>query len=173
MKSNFAVRAEKFMNDFYSWAVENYGNRFWGSLYMINDVVEAYNDTHRRNVKVYNGAVRAVLVTSDYVIKWDYADDDDVNCYGGCDQEYEAYEQIVKGSNYEYLFAEVVRIYVGNMAFNIMPRIANTAYECKHKELAEYLSCDEYYWLIRNFGDLHRGNWGLKNGYPIITDYAG
>jgi len=172
MKSDYTVRAEKFIHNFYEWFVDNYGVGMWDDLGIIYDAVDTYNEIYNRKIKVFNGAVRVTLVTSDYVVKWDYGTEEDIEIYGGCEQEAENYETIVAGSRYEHYFAKVTRVYEGNMMFIIMPRIGRVEYTSKTRELYECIPKCEWMWIQKRFGDLHRGNWGLKNGHPIITDYA-
>lgn len=161
MKSNYVVRAEKFMKSFYPYMRK----------YKIYMAVTRFNEEHHRAVKFCAGSVRRVLVTSDYVIKWDY-DKGNSKLYGGCNDEYKRYQKI-KDSEYSYLFAEITPIKIKNRIFYVMPRITSLAsehYEC----IEDVLKPDEleYIFDILGLEDIHDENWGYLHNQPIIIDYA-
>lgn len=84
MKSNYVVRAIKFLNK-----IVPYLNKY-NSVYT---AISAFNFDNRRAVKVGRGAVRYALLTSDYVVKWDY-DADNACTFGGCKEEYEIWKEV-------------------------------------------------------------------------------
>jgi hypothetical protein len=71
---------------------------------------------HHRHVRVCNGASRIALVTSDYVIKWDY-NKRGVSSWGGNVQEVEMYK-IAEKAGYSYLFAELTSVWRNGILFN-------------------------------------------------------
>ena len=86
MKSNYIVRAIKFLNKIVPYLDK------YNSVYT---AVAVFNSENRRAVKVEMGAVRYALLTSDYVVKWDY-DADNACIFGGCKEEYEIWKEVKK-----------------------------------------------------------------------------
>lgn len=163
MKSNYVVRATKFMESFFPY-MRKYKNN-------INIAVTEYNEHYHRAVRVCQGAVRRVLVTSDYVIKWDY-DQANSKCFGGCREEYKKYQEI-KDSYYSYLFAEITPIEIKGHVFYVMPRVKALGIDC-NQYIDEVLTEDEYEYVfdVAEIGDVHDENWGYLDGKVKIIDYA-
>ena len=88
----------------------------------VRDKIATFNYQNHRNVIVGNGLSRIALITSDYVVKWDY-DEDEVNIIGGCEDEIELYA-LAKEDGFEYLFAKITRYQYNDRTFYIMPRIS-------------------------------------------------
>ncbi len=164
MKTSYIVRAKKFINTIFPYIYSCHN-----SVAMVRRIIDNYNMDHRRNIIVCHGATRIVLVTSDYVIKWDY-DEYNVNKYGGCAREYDVYS-LACNEGYEYLLAECTSIEKEDMIFNIMPRYNMREDEYK-PYFEEVLNDDECKWLEENIGDLHDNNYTIVNGTIIIIDYA-
>ena len=53
-----------------------------------------------------------------------------------------------------------------------MPRIHNIREGRDEETLYAYLNDEEYDFITSYFDDLHGGNFGFKNGAPVIVDYA-
>ena len=165
MKSDYRIRAKKFLRsifpyiDGYMWDVDE-----------VEYQVEKYNYDKSRHVSVRCGSARIALITSDYVIKWDY-DNDCVEEIGGCDDEYYAYQEAVK-AGYEYLLAEATLIEYNGFSFMIMPRIKNIGGENNGGDIQAYLTWDEYKWVKKFNKDIHSYNWGIRNGKACLIDYA-
>ena len=165
MKNSYVVRAQKFIKQILPFLSDMHDPS------IVDREVWEFNFKHNRKVKVDYGAVRICLITSDYVVKWDYDEEYVLEC-GGCEKEFEVYDE-VKADGYEYLFAESNRFEYQGMVFNIMPRIKRTGYRDKKMDIGDLLTMDEWNYVRYNItNDLHRGNWGLKNGRPVIIDYA-
>ena len=162
MKSNYVLRATKFMEAFYPY-MRKYRN--------LTEAVEVFNEEKHRAVEWRSGAVRRVLVTSDYVIKWDY-NKGNSRTFGGCREEYKKYLE-VKDSDFSYLFAEITPIRVHNRTFYVMPRVRMLGYDCE-EYFYDTINKDEYDFLndVACVGDIHDENWGYYHGQPTIIDYA-
>lgn len=160
MKSDYITRAANFMESFYPYLYK----------YEIEKAVSYFNSDKHRKVIYKHGAVRRVLITSDYVVKWDY-DIKNSKCFGGCAQEYKRYIEL-KDSDYGYLFAEITPIKVRNRMFYVMPRIDYLGTDVG-QDIYEALSYDEYEFICDAcIGDVHDENWGYLDGEPLIIDYA-
>lgn len=160
MKSNYIVRAQKFMETFYPYMRK----------YRIGDAVNHFNEDKHRAVQCRQGAVRRVLITSDYVIKWDY-DKRNSKTFGGCREEYKKYQK-VKDDYYGYLFAEITPIKVRNRTFYVMPRVKSLGVD--HDEWIDNVLNESEWDYIESVGvgDIHDENWGYLHGRPVIIDYA-
>lgn len=163
MKSDYRARATYFLHSIFPY-IEN-------ALTDVNEIEECvknYNHDHSRKVKVMWGSARIALLTSDYVIKWDY-DEENVKEVGGCLDEYDAYMR-AKQEGFDYLLAETTLIIVNNILFSIMPRINGVG--PYHGDIKEYLTGVELKWLYNFNKDIHCYNWGIRNDKPCIIDYA-
>ena len=69
MKSSYIDRAKKFIAQIYPYIIAYVKNN---TVYHYERAVRAFNIEHHRKVKVHNGAVRVVFITSDYVVKLVY-----------------------------------------------------------------------------------------------------
>lgn len=160
MKSNYVIRATKFMEQFYPYLYK----------YNIEKAVTLFNNDKHRSVIYRHGIARRVLITSDYVVKWDF---DKKNCkvFGGCVDEYNRYLKL-KDTNYFYLFAEITPIRIKNRTFYVMPRVDYLGVDV-NKDIYEVLEPDEYDFICDyGIGDIHDENWGYFHGVPLIIDYA-
>lgn len=167
MKSDYRTRAFHFLKSIFPY-IQN--NLF--SDWDISRAVKLYVSDHpSRRVSFEEGSARFALITSDYVIKWDY----DAECVaeiGGCEREAEVYKMACD-AGYEYLFAETTLITYCGYTFSIMPRIKAIGPKCHKYTLKEMLSYDELNW-IKSIGliDFHDWNWGIRHNQPVIVDYA-
>lgn len=165
MKNSYVVRAQKFIKQILPYLSDMHNPS------TVDRDVWVFNFNRNRKVKMDFGAVRICLMTSDYVVKWDYDEEYVPEC-GGCEKEFEVYDE-VKADGYGYLFAESNRFEYQGIVFNIMPRIKKTGYRDKKMDIDDLLTADEWNYVRYNItNDLHKGNWGLKNGRPVIIDYA-
>ena len=165
MKSDYRIRAKKFLKSIFPY-IDGYMWDFDEVMYQ----VEKYNYDKKRHVIVSRGSARIVLITSDYVIKWDY-DSDYVEEIGGCDDEYLAYQEATK-AGYSYLFAEATLIEYNGFSFMVMPRIKRIGRSNNGGDIKAYLTPDEYEWVFKFNNDLHSYNWGIRNGKACLIDYA-
>ena len=165
MKSDYRVRAMNFLRSIFPY-IE-------GCMWDFDDVkyqVEKYNDDKKRHVLVSCGSARIALITSDYVIKWDY-DSGCVNEIGGCDDECRAYRE-AKRAGYEYLLAEVTPVSYQGLSFVIMPRIEKVGRYYNGGNIQLFLTREEYEWVFKFDKDIHSYNWGIRNGKACLIDYA-
>lgn len=130
------------------------------------DDVDKFNTMYHRKVEVFHGATRIVLVTSDYVVKFDFGMA--VYDYGGCEDEVNMYN-VALGAGYAHLFAPITRIVVHGYKFYVMPRVHGVGHIY---EPWNNIDWDDWVWLNDHVGDLHNNNWGILHNTPIVIDYA-
>ena len=117
MKSDYRIRAERFIAEIYPYICEFPTSR----MYYRKAIARFNHEHHNRRVECSNGAVRIALITSDYVVKFDY-EPEEAHEYGGCEDEVNFY-QFATEMGFQHLFAEVTPfVYKGHM-FCIMPRV--------------------------------------------------
>lgn len=165
MKSDYRVRASRFIKSILPY-IENV-------MFDVSEVEERvanYNRDKSRKVEVVYGSARIALITSDYVVKWDY-DMDCVKDIGGCEDEYNAY-LYAKSKGYDYLLAETSLVVIHGQIFSIMPRIRNIGPQHHKGEINKYLTNDELNWVYNFDRDIHHYNWGIRHGKACLIDYA-
>ena len=165
MKSSYLVRATRFLHAIYPYICDDLTD--W---YHVRNGVDNFNRDRTRNVELSNGSARMALITSDYVVKWDY-DEEAVKEIGGCVDEWELYQDAVM-DGYEYLLAKTDLVVIEGHTFSIMPRIRNIGAQHHHGDIEDYLTFDEYRWLLGMVSDLHSWNWGIVNNKACVIDYA-
>jgi len=132
--------------------------------------VDAFNRDYHRAVRFEHGLTRAVFITSDYVVKFDFGRQNDIDRFGGCESECSLYAE-AKREGYAYLFAEIHRICVGGKVAYCMPRVRGIGRG--EDDVWMYLSEEECDWLNdHGVGDVHYMNYGFRNNRPCIIDYA-
>lgn len=164
MKSDYRVRARRFLETIYP-LIANHLN----SPYECKRIIRTYNTQHSRRISVGYGVARIAIVTSDYVIKFDY-DKYEVARVGGCQSEVEFY-QFAKSEGFEYMFAEITPFEYMGRTFYIMPRI-NGIMKKKYCYAEEFFDGEERNFLDNYLNDLHDENYGWYNRTPVIFDYA-
>ena len=131
-----------------------------------------YNERHSRSAMCFdNGSTRFAFIISDYVLKVDYRE---IKSYGNSETELEAWNFICKNGMEEY-FAEITKyVSKSGIAFYIMPRIKHVGeydedwfFETLYK--TDIVACG---FIQDNFCDFHENNFGIKNGHPVMIDYA-
>lgn len=166
MKSDYRVRATKFLRSLWRYLCEV-------DIMDMDEVqwaVDKYMADHpSRRVDVCSGSARVAIITSDYVIKWDY-DAEIAEEIGGCEAEQWIYLN-AKRAGFGYLFAETTPLEYEGYDFVIMPKIPNV--QKRKGDIRNHLNYyeTEYIKSIRLI-DLHSYNWGIKNNRPVIIDYA-
>jgi hypothetical protein len=128
-----------------------------------------FNANFNRKVIVSSGLSRIALITSDYVVKFDY-DPEEVECIGGCENEIEIYAHATE-EGFEYLFAKLTPYTYNNRTFYIMPRIYGIG---RGQNYAEHYMTHEERNFCRKYriSDLHFNNYGFRNGHVCLVDYA-
>lgn len=131
-----------------------------------------YNKRHNRSAMCFdNGSTRFAFIISDYVLKVDYRT---IKSYGNSETELKAWDFICKNGMEEY-FAEITK-YTSNsgITFYIMPRIKHVGEYDEDWFFNTLYETDivAYGFIQDNFWDFHENNYGIKNGHPVMIDYA-
>ena len=131
-----------------------------------------YNKRHSRSVMYFdNGSTRFAFIISDYVLKVDY---NTIKSFGNSETELEAWDFIRENGMEEY-FAEITKYTSkSGITFYIMPRIKHVG-EYDEEWFNDTLYETDivaYYFIQDYFYDFHENNFGLKNGHPVMIDYA-
>ncbi len=163
MKSDYKVRAMRFLEEVWPY-IEKCGNE----PYQYRQAISLYNHRKSRHVTVGSGCVRVALITSDYVIKFDYCPEEAARV-GGCADEAKFY-QFAQERGFGYLFAETTPVEFHGRMFYIMPKIEGIGrYDCYVQDYLDEVDRD---FVEEYLYDLHEENYGWKDGYPVIVDYA-
>lgn len=139
-------------------------------VYNLGYAIDQYNQRFNRKVLFRHGISRIALITSDYVIKYNF-DESQVACVGGCEDEMRIYS-IAKREGFAHLFAEITRFMFDNKCFYIMPRINGIGkYEWDYADnfMTEE---EEKFCNSLHITDLHCNNYGFHNGHVCLVDYA-
>ena len=161
---NYEERAMDFIKAIYPFIKDD-----MDAPWILKDKVGEFNSTHSRNVKVMSGCSRCAMITSDYVVKFDY-DSECVDEIGGCFNEVSFYE-IAEREGYAYLFAKITHVSYMGHDFFIMPRIYGVEY--RQERAWEFMTPQEAKWCRKhNLTDLHSGNYGFRNHHVCIFDYG-
>lgn len=170
MKKSYIERAMR-MAEILSSYMDSYSETM--SIYnKCNMAAKEYNIRHKHSFMGFeNGSTRLAFIISDYVLKVDYRT---IKSYGNSETELKAWDFIRENGMEEY-FAEITKyISKSGITFYIMPRI---------KHIGEYdeewfndtlyeTDIGAYDFIQDNFCDFHENNFGIKNGHPVIIDYA-
>lgn len=162
---NYVERAKDFIKEIYP-----YLDGEWYCPWDVEKRVNVFNAENNRKVKTSSGISRIALITSDYVVKYDY-DPSELSNVGGCEIEMEVYEQ-AKRAGFAYMFAEITPYEYNEHQFYIMPRI----YGIGRNEDAyadEYMTEEEEEFCDRiGLTDLHCNNYGFRKNHVCLVDYA-
>jgi len=160
---NYEERAKDFIQQVFSYL------EGCEDVWDFRSAIQRFNEDYRRNVSVKNGIARVALITSDYVVKFNY-DSDCVEDVGGCEEEIRLYADAER-EGFAYLLAKITRYDYEGVSFYIMPRVRgfrnrwmNAEYFMTH---AERVWCETHHLY-----DLHCGNYGFRNGHVCLVDYA-
>ena len=160
MKTDYIARAEKFITEFYPYIKGLRSNSD------IDWAVFTYNCEHHRKVHYAHGVARRAFITSDYVIKMNYGSGH--HWAGGCEEEYNFYNDTIAHDGYSYLFAPIHKFTYQRKTFYIMPRINGIG----SGKYWDKLTDEELAYIRNHVIDMHRGNYGHYNRKPVIVDYA-
>lgn len=160
---SYEERAKDFIKEIFPFL------RDFESPWTTRQDVLMYNASRTRNVKFACGCARIALMTSDYVVKWDY-DADEVRSIGGSENEVALYE-IAEREGFAYLFAKTTRYEYNGQRFYIMPRVRGI--NDRNGRAWQYMTDAERAWCQNHYlTDLHCNNYGLVNHKVIIVDYG-
>lgn len=135
----------------------------------LESIMDKFNRDNHRRVLVRSGSARVAFITSDYVVKFDY-DEEEVEEIGGCENEIYLW-QLAQAEGFSHLFAEITRIEIKGRNFYIMPRIYGIG--TGHGLGWGYMTESEKNWCQNHsLTDLHRSNYGFRKGHICIVDYA-
>lgn len=160
---SYIERAKDFIVELFPYVEE------WDIIYEILRNINDFNKQNNRNVIMKHGSARIALITSDYVVKYDY-DHEEAEIIGGCEAEVALYAEAEK-DGFAYLFAKITRFDYNGRSFYIMPRIRGVSNGWYHAD--HYMTDEENYWCDKHhLSDLHCNNYGFRNGNVCIIDYA-
>ena len=170
MKKSYIERAMR-MAEILSSYMDSYSETM--SIYnKCNMAAKEYNIRHKHSsMNVKSGSTRLAFIISDYVLKVDYQT---IKFYGSSETELEAWNFIRENGMEEY-FAEITKyVSKSGVTFYIMPRIKHIGeydedwfFETLYK--TDIVACG---FIQDNFCDFHENNFGIKNGHPVMIDYA-
>lgn len=142
----------------------------WNNPYDIDCCVDSFNEDYNRKVIMRHGIARIALITSDYVVKYDF-DEEECAIVGGCEAEVALYAEAVR-DGFDYLFAEITPYHYHDRDFYIMPRIRGIG-ESNWYHADHFMTDEENDWCdAHNLSDLHCNNYGFRKGKICIIDYA-
>lgn len=161
---SYIERAQDFIQQIYPYIGQ------WENPWDIKDDIDCFNRTNSRKVIMKHGIARIALITSDYVVKYDF-DKEEVAEVGGCEAEVALYAEAVK-DGFDYLFAEITPYHYHGHDFYIMPRIRGiNGNNWNHADY--YMTDEENAWCDdHHLSDLHCNNYGFRKGKVCIIDYA-
>ena len=170
MKKSYIERAMR-MAELLSSYMNSYSETM--SIYnKCNMAAKEYNIRHKHSsMNVKSGSTRLAFIINDYVLKVDYQT---IKFYGSSETELEAWNFICENGMEEY-FAEITKYTSkSGITFYIMPRIKHIG-EYDEEWFNDTLFATDivaYDFIQDNFYDFHENNFGIKNGHPVIIDYA-
>lgn len=163
MVTDYETRAKRFIEQIFP-EIEDFTD-----YEVVEQNVYSFNSKHNRHVIMDHGLTRIALITSDYVVKFDY-DEYQVKRFGGCEEEIKFYE-LAERDGFEYLFAKITRFQYQGHYFYIMPRIEDI--EKTDYDAWEYMNDEECDWCTdHGLFDLHCKNYGWRDGRVCIIDYG-
>lgn len=164
IKNDYVIRAQKFVRSFAPYIDKKV------TIRSMISAVNAFNADYNRKVRLNYGASRFVFLTSDYCIKIDRADSDDL--WGNCEKEYKAYMRM-KRLKCREVFCPIEKYTYNNVNYYIMPRCSKTNDpDVQMWDVSNRLTAKQARFIEKHFRDLHSGNIGMLHGKPVIIDYA-
>lgn len=165
MRSSYEIRAQRFIRAIFSYLAN------CATLDDYESAMFDYQIDHpRRHINCDHGLTRFAIITSDYVIKIDY-DEEQIARFGGSEKEI-AFYAMAEREGMAHLFAKISRYDFGGRRFYIMPRVTGID-EDRWEDANYYMTDEENDWCEEhNLYDLHCKNYGLVNGRVKIIDYG-
>lgn len=166
MKTNYEARAKKF--------AKVLAKRFEGCVTYgdFMNAIQEYDDTHVIPLNYTHGVSRIVILRADYVIKFDYQNENSFwadGRAGNCESEGRLYKFAVS-EGMEHLLAKTTVLHMNGLTLSIMPRIPKVGSD--DRWWGDYCTAEECNWLCRNVGDIHEYNVGYRHGKTCVIDYA-
>lgn len=161
---NYEERAKDFIKEIFPY-IANYMESPWSMRHCIKE----FNQEKSRNVKMRAGCARIALLTSDYVVKFDY-DKEEAGAIGGCANEVYMYD-IAEREGFAYLFAKITHVIYQNHDFYIMPRIEGVD-DCNGSAWHHMTATEAKWCRDHSITDLHDGNYGFRDNHVCIFDYG-
>lgn len=159
--TDYITRATKFIKQFHPYTVQYETYR---------KAVRMFNTDYHRHVRLKSGATRVAFITSDYVVKVDEGEEWKIREFGNCAKEYETYQFMVE-HGYASYFARVDKVEYKGVCYYVMPLVKGIGK--REGEAWEWITDDDASDFITAYvDDLHDGNYGWKDGHPVIFDYA-
>lgn len=159
---SYEERAKDFIQEIFPYFTQM-------NKYAVRRSVCQFNEEHHRKVIVSNGLTRIALITSDYVIKFDY-NEEQVENFGGCEDELYFYAKAER-EGFGYLFAKITKFTYEGQNFYIMPRIHGIGKT--NDDAWWHMEQTEEDWCTDNgLYDLHCHNYGWRDGHVCIFDYG-
>ena len=139
------------------------------SIFNYDCAVNKFNRENHRKIKFCYGSTRVCFVTSDYVIKMDY-NQDQIIFWGGCQSEYDNYD-FACANGCDGAFCPIDKI--DEKAY-VMPRceMADWYDESILDEFWKDCNEDEFWYVQENIKDVHNQNVGRYKGRVVLIDYA-
>ena len=135
----------------------------------VEEQIEVFNSQYHRAVKVNHGIARIALITSDYVVKFDY-DEDEVEGVGGGANEVTMYANAQR-EGMAHLFAQITAYKYNDCTFYIMPLVRGVG--SGHWYAEHYMNPQERDFCRKyKLSDLHSNNYGFVKGHVCLIDYA-
>lgn len=160
---NYIERAKDFIKQVYPYICECIHP--WET----GDRISEFNAEFNRKVVVKSGLARIALITSDYVVKYNY-DPEEVRYIGGCENEMEIYAEAER-EGVASLFAKITEFVYNGRHFYIMPRVRGIGSKKWYAE--HYMTEDERLFCRKHrITDLHEYNYGFVRGHVCLVDYA-
>lgn len=162
-KTAYTERAKKFISQIYPYIKD------FQCLTDIESMIEDFNKDKHRKVQMNYGSSRCVLITSDYVVKFDYEDNP---YWGNCPEELKAWNLIQEEYPDKVQFFAPIELYLyEGMDFYIMPYIRGVG-SSRTEYLLNNYDENSRQWLYSVVSDFHSLNFGNKNNTPVCIDYA-
>ena len=165
IKSSYEIRARRFIR-----AIAPYLTKSNDLDELQNSIFKFLADHPRRTISCDHGLTRFAIMTSDYVVKIDY-DEDEVARFGGCEKEI-AFYAMAEREGMAHLFAKISRYDFDGRTYYIMPRITGIN-EDRWEDAWAFMTPEECEWCEdHNLYDLHCKNYGIMKGQVKIIDYG-
>lgn len=165
MRSSYEIRAQRFIRAIAPYLMD------CNDLYALQDaILEFMADHPRRNISYDHGLTRFAIITSDYVIKIDY-NEEEVARFGGGEKEI-AFYAMAEREGMAHLFAKISRYTFNGRTYYIMPKVTGID-EDRWEDAWAFMTKEECEWCEdHNLYDLHCKNYGIMNGQVKIIDYG-